>query len=207
MEDCNLLGARLDDTKLENTQWNKNYILINEKEAIDAAKKKNKETAQQKYKEAEEIYRNIKLSHRNQGHGKDESPFFHREMVVQRKQMPMFSRQRFFSKFMDLTTGYGEKPQNVVAAMLCNIVISAFFYGFLGVQKGGVYLGFCGSDIPLDKLAFNLLYFSTVVFTTVGFGDITPLGASKFIMMLQGLSGQITIAFFIVALYKKLMSR
>ena len=37
--------------------------------------------------------------------------------------------------------------------------------------------------------------------------DISPTGASKGVMMLQGLSGQILVAFFIVALYKKLMSR
>ena len=35
---------------------------------------------------------------------------------------------------------------------------------------------------------FNLLYFSTVVFTTVGFGDIVPFGTSKIVMMVQGLS-------------------
>jgi hypothetical protein len=59
----------------------------------------------------------------------------------------------------------------------------------------------------IGEMLYNLLYFSAVVFTTVGFGDITPTGASKGVMMLQGLSGQILIALFIVTLYKKLMSR
>ena len=207
LSNCNLLGANLEGTRLENVRWGKNHLIINELEAREALKKGNRQTAQEKFREAEEIYRNIKLAHREQGHGKEEGPFFYREMVVQRKQMPLFSVQRIWSKIMDLTTGYGEKPSRVVATMISDIVAAAIIYGLIGLRYGDAHLSFWTKDFSPADIFFNLLYFSTVVFTTVGFGDITPVGASKAIMMAQGLSGQILIAFFIVALYKKLMSR
>jgi len=204
---CNFLGANLYKTKFDNATWDRDYIIINEQEAIAAEQAKEFELAQQKYKEAEEIYRNIKLCLGDQGHGRDESHFFYREMIVHRKQMPLFSLKRFFSKMMDLTTGYGERPLKVIVTMMVDIVISALLYGMFGAQYGGVTLRFTDSAVPFAEAMGNLLYFSTVVFTTVGLGDIIPLGTSKAVVMAQSLSGQVLIAFFIVALYKKMMSR
>ena len=74
--------------------------------------------------------------------------------------------------------------------MLTDIVAAAILYGILGLRYSGGQLGFGAADFSPAETLGNLLYFSTVVFTTVGFGDFTPVGASKGIMMLQGLSGQ-----------------
>ena len=208
LKDVNLLGANLDKAKFDMAHWNKDFVIKNEQEGIAAEKKNNRQLALEKYKEAEEIYRNIKLSLRDQGHSRDESPFSHREKIMQRKQMPIFSPARIFSKLMDMTTGYGERPLNVLMTMAVDILAAAVLYGIFGVQQGDKILSF-GSKNPsglMDTLG-NLVYFSGVVFTTVGFGDILPSGFSKLIMLFQGLSGQILIAFFIVALYKKMMSR
>ena len=207
LTDCNFLGANLYKTKLDNATWDRDYIIINEKEAIAAEKNNDFELAKQKYRDAEEIYRNIKLTLGDQGHGRDESHFFLREMIVHRKQRPLFSFMRILSKLLDLTTGYGEKPLNVIVTMIVDITMCAMFYGIFGVNYGALTLRFTSNAMPIGDTIGNLLYFSTVVFTTVGFGDITPIGAGKAIMMAQGLSGQVLIAFFIVAIYKKMMSR
>jgi len=207
LRDCNLLGTFLEGAKLENVKWNDNYILINEREADEAFRKGDKKTALLKYKEAEEIYRNIKLCHKTQGHSKEESPFFYREMVVHRKQMPYFSWHRLWSKLVDLISGYGEKPVSVIKTMFCLIICCAILFGVFGVNYNDALIKFGSSDLPFFSSMANLLYFSTVVFTTIGFGDITPLSYSKFIMMIEGFSGQVLMALLIVSFYRKLMSR
>ncbi len=207
LRDCDLLGANLTGTKLENTRWNKKYIIINEKDGDKLAKQGDLTQAVKKYREAEEIYRNIKLCYRESGHNKQEGPFFHREMVAARKQLPLFSLKRFISKLLDYTTGYGEKPLNVVATMLITIVFFAFLYGLFGVKYNDQILKFNSNHMPIFTTLLNLLYFSTIVFTTVGFGDITPVGISKTITMVESLCGQIIVAFLITTLYRKNMSR
>ena len=207
LRDCNLLGTFIEGTKLENVKWNDNYVLINEREADEALRNGDSKTALLKYREAEEIYRNIKLCHRTQGHSKEESPFFYREMVVHRKQMPFLSWHRLWSKLVDLISGYGEKPLNVIKTMFCLIIFCAVMFGFFGVNYNDGLIKFGSSDLPFLSGMANLLYFSTVVFTTVGFGDITPLGYSKFIMMIEGFFGQVLMALLIVSFYRKLMSR
>ena len=72
--------------------------------------------------------------------------------------------------------------------MLCEIGIAALFYGLFGVQHADGPLRLWGADVAVGQAIFNLLYFSTVVFTTVGLGDIVPIGTSKIAMMVQGLS-------------------
>ena len=204
---CNFLGAYLEGANLENVNWNDGHKMINELEADEVCRKGDRKTALIKYKEAEDIYRNIKLCHRAQGHSKEESLFFYREMVVHRKQLPYFSWHRIGSKLVDLISGYGEKPVNVIITMISLICFCSLVYGFIGVSYKDAIIKFGSSDLPFFSSIANLIYFSTVVFTTVGFGDITPLGFGKLVMMIEGFLGQILMAFFIVTLYRRLISR
>ena len=54
----------------------------------------------------------------------------------------------------------------------------------------------------------NLFYFSVVVFSTVGFGEIVPINAlGKSIMIFEGLIGGLILSILIIAVYKQLMDR
>ena len=54
----------------------------------------------------------------------------------------------------------------------------------------------------------NLFYFSVVVFSTVGFGEIVPINAlGKSVMIFEGILGGLVLAILIIALYKKTMDR
>ena len=88
-------------------------LTINEIDAEKALEEGNHEKALEKYKEAEDIYRALKMSMQAQTLGEDVGIVFTREMIVKRRQMPKFSPSRFVSKIAHLSTGYGEKVGNI----------------------------------------------------------------------------------------------
>ena len=216
LENCNLLGANFTNTKLRNINWGKNYKVINELEAEEAYKKGDIKLANKKYREAEDIYRNIKISMQSQTLGNDTGEFFIREMTVKRKQFNKFSLKRIGSKIIEITTGYGEKLKNIVFTILSIIIICMLFYGIEGVRYsdpiyGERIIGFFSDDIEkfgLLNTIGNLFYFSVVVYSTVGFGEIVPIGIlGKSIVIFEGIIGGLVLAILIIALYKKSMDR
>ena len=54
---------------------------------------------------------------------------------------------------------------------------------------------------------FEKIYFSVVTFSTLGYGDISPLGWVKAVASIQALSGPITVGFFIYGYGKHIQAR
>ena len=216
LENCNLLGANLLNTKLKNVNWGKDSKVINEIEAEKAYKNGDIEKALEKYKEAEDIYRSIKISMQSQTLGDDAGIFFIREMTAKRKQFKKFSAARIGSKIIELTTGYGEKMGNIGFTIVGIILVCMILYGIEGVKygdpiNGDRIIGFFTEDMQkygiLNTLG-NLFYFSVVVYSTVGFGEMLPIGPlGKSVMIFEGIAGGLVLAILIIALYKKTMDR
>ena len=208
LESCNLLGANFTNTKLKNIKWGKKYKVINELEAEKAYKKGDFELANKKYREAEDIYRNIKISMQSQTLGNDTGEFFIREMIAKRKQLNKFSPRRIGSKIIEVTTGYGEKLSNIVFTMLGIITICMILYGIEGISYQDKILGFFSDDFSMLSTIGNLFYFSVVVYSTVGFGEMVPIGPlGKSVVIFEGIIGGLVLAILIIALYKKSMDR
>ena len=208
LRNCNLLGANLSNTKLKNINWGKDYKVINEIEAEKAYDNGDIETAKEKYKEAEDIYRAIKISMQSQTLGTETGEFFIREMVSRRKQFDKFSGARIGSKIIQITTGYGEKLGNIAFTIIGIIIACMFLYGIEGVSYQDKILGFFSDDFSLLSTIGNLFYFSVVVYSTVGFGEMVPIGPiGKSVMIFEGIIGGLVLAILIIALYKKSMDR
>ena len=208
LRNCNLLGANLTNTKLKNVIWGKDYKVINEIEAEKAYDNGDIETAKEKYKEAEDIYRAIKISMQSQTLGIETGEFFIREMVSRRKQFDKFSGARIGSKIIQITTGYGEKLGNIAFTIIGIIIACMFLYGIEGVSYQDKILGFFSDDFSLLSTIGNLFYFSVVVYSTVGFGEMVPIGPiGKSVMIFEGIIGGLVLAILIIALYKKSMDR
>ena len=208
LRNCNLLGANLSNTKLKNINWGKDYKVINEIEAEKAYDNGDIETAKEKYKEAEDIYRAIKISMQSQTLGNETGEFFIREMVSRRKQFDKFSGARIGSKIIQITTGYGEKLGNIAFTIIGIIIACMFLYGIEGVSYQDKILGFFSDDFSLLSTIGNLFYFSVVVYSTVGFGEMVPIGPiGKSVMIFEGIIGGLVLAILIIALYKKSMDR
>tara|TARA_Y100001970_G_scaffold258272_1_gene337998 strand:+ start:118 stop:1044 length:927 start_codon:yes stop_codon:yes gene_type:complete len=216
LEGANLLGANLTNTKLENIDWGRDYKIINEIEAEEALNKGDHELANKKYKESEEIYRTIKISMQSQTLGDDTGKFFIREMISRRKQLKKYSLSRIGSKIIELTTGYGEKLSNIGFTIIGIILLCMVLYGIEGISysdpvNGSRIIGFFSDDMQnfglLNTLG-NLFYFSVVVYSTVGFGEMLPIGPiGKAVMIFEGITGGLVLAILIIALYKKTMDR
>ena len=211
LQNCNMLGADFSNAKLNNVNWGNSYKVINEKQAEEAHLKGENQLSKEKYKEAEDIYRTLKISLQTQTLGDDVSKFFEREMICKRKQMPLLSPFRLLSKIAYVTTGYGEKIGNIFYTIIGIIITCACLFGFAGVSYQNHVLGFFG-DIDyfgnMMNVIGNLIYFSVVVFSTVGFGDIAPINLmGKSIVVFEGLIGSHILSILIIAIYRKLMDR
>lgn len=201
LEGANLLGARFDDARLENVHWG--HYLLQEQEAYQA---RDRATRLDYFEQAEDIYRHLRRVLENQGLFEQAGYFFRREMVMRRYQMPLFSVPRIVSRVVDLFCGYGERPLRVILFSLFLILGFAVIFFLNGVNDGGQLLQLdTGKSFADNFFSFiNAVYFSVVTFTTLGYGDITPIGLSRFFAATEAFMGSFTLALFVVVFVKKM---
>lgn len=212
LDGAELLGATFEETRLPLSGFGgrDGYTVKNEIEGEECEKRGEIEQAHEKYFEAEEIYRAIKRNLKNSGMAFEAGEYFFKEMEVSRKQMPFYSFSRFWSKVMSLSTGYGEKPYRIISFSLEFIVLCAMIFSFIGIHHAsGHFFQFSSSASFAENLAvlYDALYFSVVTFTTLGYGDFTPVGAGKMLAMLEAFSGAFCISLFSISTYKRYMDR
>lgn len=109
--------------------------------------------------------------------------------------------------FGRLLFGYGERPVRVLVASALIILICALFYA--SPYAAIAYRGDALTDSHELAEGWYLsdgLYFSTITFTTLGFGDMYPVRESELtrvVAMIESLSGACLMALFVVSLAKR----
>jgi hypothetical protein len=206
-----LLGASLARAELEGVSWGKKNKIRNEIEAERLQRRGETEKAQEKYFEAEEIYRNIKTSFKNRGLGAEAGVYFHREMVMKRMQMPLLSIDRFWSFIMDYSTGYGEKPYKILIFSIISMMSFALIFSVVGIHHSSGELCIISPDntvIENIRVLFQSLYFSVITFTTLGYGDYIPTSeAGRLLAMIEAFGGDFLLALLVITVYKSYMER
>ena len=104
---------------------------------------------------------------------------------------------KFFDLLSKYTIGYGERPWRLLITTLIIISIFALFYMFCGVKNSsGELIGINFNKSKNYSLIYilnsyiDLWYFSTVTFTTLGYGDLTTSTVlGKFLVCLEAFSG------------------
>ena len=204
LKDANLLGIKLDGTKLDNVIWGD--LILQEKQASAPSQRLPREQQQDYLQQAEEIYRTLRLETESQGLFQTAGRFFRKEMTMRRLQMPVYSIERNISALVDLFCGYGELPLRVLSFSLIIILFCGILYNIIGLGDAGGYLGWqVGVGLKQNLLTLlECLYFSIITFTTLGYGDLVPVGYSRVVAAVEAFVGAFTIALFVVVFVKKM---
>lgn len=203
LSNTNLLGTKLTGAKLD-------YIKVGnfvqqERIAQLADKENNREKARDFYEQSEEIYRNLRKAAEAAGIYSLSGRFARKELIMRRKQYDKYSQQRLVSKAVDLFCGYGESPFNVIAFSLILIFVCAILFFILGVRSPDGIIQFSLNNGFYQNLNyfFSSVYFSVVTFTTLGYGDIQPVGLSRLVAAIEAFVGSFALALYVVVFVQK----
>lgn len=102
-----------------------------------------------------------------------------------------------------LLFGYGERPMRVLVAAVGIIIVCGLFYG-----SNLAHFSISADGAGRQQLTlFEGLYFSTTTFTTLGLGDIAPIGGennlTRCVTMAEAFCGAFLTALFVVCFWKR----
>lgn len=156
------------------------------------------------YRELEKLFHDVnRIDKENEIYYKRMSLFhkFHwegfKEKNIKCKEKAKYFSRFLFRRFLHGFYRHGEKPQRALLWILFIIMIFASLYKIFGLIEF--------NDQVKDVCFWQSLYFSVVTFTTLGYGDIVPIGyAGQILVVFEVFLGIVTIALFIPLIIKKL---
>lgn len=202
--DTNLLGVKWSGSKFENIKIGKS--LKQETLAKKAISLGNIQESTDLLEQAEEIYRDLRKHAEHEGIFTLSGYFIRKELTMRRLQLPRYSLKRILSKLVDIFCGYGEEPWRIISLSIIIILLSAITYSFTGLSYNNTILA-VSSDLSAQEnfsILLSSLYYSVVTFTTLGYGDFTPVGISRAFAAVEAFTGSFTIALFVVVFVKKM---
>lgn len=145
------------------------------------------------FMQAKEVYLRLKNNFHSIGRYEDESWAFKKEKDMERKSNCHFKtlHKWLWSCFLNVIFGYGERPARVIMSAILIITLFAFLFMTSGISNVGI------EHITSNNF-FDCMYFSTITFTTLGYGDFRPLeGLGRILAGSEAFLGAIMMALFV----------
>lgn len=168
------------------------------------------------YYELKETYLNLKNKFRKNGRYNDMSWAYLKEKESLRlaykqkiidKNVSVFIRIKnsfkfLWEYFLFLLFGYGEKPWYILGWSILTILVFGIFYKITNA------IGSNFQDIKSDLTFLRSIYFSTITFTTVGFGDFRPISdISRVLVMIEASLGLFFYSLFVFTFGRRIAGR
>ena len=152
---------------------------------------------------AEESYRDIKQYFLSNGMYNDASWASFKEKTMELLALKKKGDWNYLpSLLMNLLCGYGEKPYRIILSALLTILTFSFLYSALNTVE-------CSGDPSYMLRWYDYIYFSTITFTTVGYGDFVPRAQliCRLLSAVEAFSGVFVTGLFIFTLARKYSAR
>jgi hypothetical protein len=140
------------------------------------------------------VYQNLREIYKKQGQMSSAGEFYELEMDTRRKLAK--GKDKLWLIVLWLVCGYGERPLNVVFCFLATILGFAGLYSVSHLEGPHGTIGFQPDEA---------LYFSIVTFTSLGYGDIRPVGIAKLFAGCEAVSGLFLTSLFIFVFCRKML--
>lgn len=201
----NLLGIKLAGAKMEHIHWGKECA--QEIAARKANQLGKKAEARELYQECEETYRLLFNACEERKLIPEASSFFYRSMLTRHQLLKSWSLAWWWSHVARWVCGYGERPARVVGFSAVLVLLCSVLYFILGVQgPEGLIIYNSMADAATNFYAYaQSLYFSVVTFTTLGYGDLRPIGFSRLVAATEAFFGAFSMALFVVVFVRKMV--
>lgn len=97
---------------------------------------------------------------------------------------------------------FGTLARFVMVSLLVLIATIFLFSEIFALPaNGAAYM--IENGVPTSLSLDSALYFSTITFTTVGYGDIVPYGYFRFVAMIESMTGLILIGLFVYGITRR----
>lgn len=206
--DCDCRGIKIIDSNIENFEIEDEYITkFDEYTFVDKIIVDNKNL--NSYENASKLYRTISTKFENNNLLNYAGEYYYLHRKTERKILK--GKDKIKSYIFWMVCGYGERPTYALITSIELVLIFAIIYMFTGLSINGLIINY--SEIPVYKLAympnlnsdfFKSLYFSITTFTTVGYGDITPIGWSILLSGIEMLLGVTMVGLWTATLARKI---
>lgn len=136
--------------------------------------------------------------------------YFYFSKVTELKKYKLLSLNRIKFKLAQLTCGFGERPFYSLLFSLGIVTLFTILYMLCGLRIDNVdikyYIDFNNwvSFDHLTKAFLTFFHFSLVTFTTVGYGNIVPIGYSVILSGIEMIIGVIMVGLWVSTIVRKM---